>query len=99
MSNDHELFNGICRGCHAAVKQEDIDPDYLYTQVICGRCLKELETLPPRHQIVFTRLQKETKKALACAEHRAQTIAVLRGFIRAHGLNPDEADDSYMSNG
>jgi len=97
MDNSHEFYNGLCCGCNAAVKQVDIDPDYTYTQCLCGRCLAELETLPPRHQVVFTRLQRKMKAVLSEAKHRAETIKVLEGYIMAHGLNPGDADDSYAA--
>ena len=98
LSSDHEFFNGLCRGCQAAVSQEDIDPDECYAGWLCGRCRRELEQLPRRHKIVFDRLARDLKAATGRADFRDKTVAVLEGFIRAHGLNPNEADDSYAPN-
>ena len=97
LSNDHEFYNGMCRGCHAAISQEDIDPDEYYAGFLCGRCVLELEQLPRRHKIVFDRLHRLLKTATDAASRRTKTINVLEGFIVAHGLNPNEADDSYST--
>jgi len=98
LSDNYEWFNGMCRGCQAAIAQKDIDPDEYYAGWLCGRCRRELEDLPRRHKIVFDRLKRDLDAAVGRAEHRTKTIAVLEGFIVAHGLNPQEADDSYAPN-
>lgn len=95
LRNDHEFFNGLCCGCNAAVKQKDVNPDDLYNQWLCGRCQAELERLPPRYQIVFDKLKREIKKVVGEVGFLNDKTAVLEGFIRAHGLNPMEASDSY----
>ncbi len=95
LSNKHEYFNGLCCGCNAAVKQEDVDPDSLYLQWLCGRCRAELEELPLRHKEVFKRLKEEMDKVAGKVGYLKGVIAVLEGFIIAHGLDPQAADDSY----
>ena len=97
MSNVHEFFNGLCCGCNAAVKQEDVDPNSMYKTWLCGRCRAELEELPPRHKIVFDRLKREMESVVGKVKHLDGKIAVLEGFIIAHGLNPQAADDSYAN--
>jgi hypothetical protein len=97
MRNDYEFFQGLCCGCRAAIKQEDVDPDKLYDQWLCFRCRAELEELPPRHKITFDNLKREMEKVYGKAKHLEGTVAVLEGFIIAHGLNPNEADDSYAA--
>ena len=95
MSNAREIFDGLCRGCNAAVKQEDIDPDSLYKTWLCGRCRAELEQLPPRHKITFDKIKREIEKVTGTVKFLEEKCAVLEGFILAHGLNPQEADEEY----
>lgn len=97
MSNEHEVFNGLCCGCDAAVKQEEVDPDKLYTQWLCGRCRKELEQLPPRHATTFIKLQREMTAIESKVRYLERNAVILKGFISAHGLNPDAAEDSYAN--
>ena len=91
LRNDHELFNGLCCGCNAAVKGEDVNPDCLYRKLLCGRCLAELEELPLRHKVVFDRLKREMEKVIGRVEFLNTKVALLEGFIISHGLNPDAA--------
>ena len=95
LSNNHKFFNGLCCGCSAAVKQEAINPDKLYLQMLCGRCRAELQQLPLRYQDVFNKLNREMEKVIPKVKYLEGALAVLEGFIVAHGLNPQEADDSY----
>jgi hypothetical protein len=97
LRNGYAFFNGLCCGCNAAMKQEDVDPDSLYEQWLCGRCRAELEELPPRHKIVFGKLKCEMEKVYGTVKFLEGKVAVLEGFIIAHGLNPQEADDSYAA--
>jgi len=91
LSNEHEFFNGLCYGCNAAAKQEDVDPDKLYLQWLCGRCRAELEALPLRHKVVIDRLKTEMEEVYGRVKFLDGKIAVLEGFIIAHGLNPQDA--------
>jgi len=97
LSDKHVYFNGLCCGCQAAVKQEDVDPDSLYLQRLCPRCQAELEELPLRHKEVFKRLKEEMDKVAGKVSYLEGVIAVLEGFIIAHGLDPQAADDSYVA--
>jgi len=98
LTNVHEYFNGLCCGCNAAVKQEDVDPDSLYRTWLCSRCRAELEQLPPRHKRTVEKLKREMESVLGKVRFLDGKIAVLEGFIVAHGLNPQAADDSYANN-
>lgn len=91
LDNNHAYFNVLCCGCNAAIKQEDVDPDRLYTQLLCGRCCAELEKLLPRHQVVFDKLKLEMKKTAETVEFLEDKITVLEDFMIKHGLNPMEA--------
>ena len=95
LSSDHDYFNGLCCGCNAAIKQEDVDPNKLYMSWLCGRCRAELEHLPLRHQVVFDKLNEKIKKVIGEIEFLKRGMRVLEGFIRSNGLNPQNADDSY----
>jgi hypothetical protein len=97
LSNVHEYFNGLCCGCNAAVKQEDVDPDKLYLQWLCPRCRAELEQLPLRHKTVFDKLKRKIEDVEGKVKHLEHSKAVLEGFIIAHGLDPQAADDSYAN--
>ena len=95
LNNNHVFFNGLCSGCDAAVKQEEVDPDKIYSQLLCGRCCAELEQLPPRYRVVFNRLKSEMEKVAGNEKFLNGKISVLEGFIIAHGLNPQCAEDKY----
>lgn len=95
LDNNHEFFNGLCDGCNAAVKQEDVDPDKLYLQWLCPRCRAELEQLPLRHKTVFDKLKRKIEDVEGNVKYLNGKIAILEGFIVAHGLDPQAADDSY----
>jgi len=97
LTNVHEYFNGLCCGCNAAVKQEDVDPDSLYRMWLCSRCRAELEQLPPRHKRTVEKLKREMESVAGKVRFLDGKIAVLEGFIVAHGLNPQAADDSYAN--
>jgi hypothetical protein len=54
-----------------------------------------LETLPPRHQETFDRLKKEIAKVVGQVTFFENKCSILEGFIAAHDLDPQAADDSY----
>jgi hypothetical protein len=93
MSNEHEIYNGMCAGCMVAIKQEDIDPDWLYRQFLCGRCRAELEQLPPRHKIVFDRLKDEIKDMAGEVKFLKEKCAVLEMFLIKNGTIPQDIYD------
>jgi len=88
-------YNGLCAGCWALVKKLTPDCDGLYPQWLCPRCRTALERLPLRHRVVFDRLEAQLGRMGGCNAHLARKIGLLESFMRAHGLNPDEADDGY----
>jgi len=98
MSNKHELYNAMCTGCSTALKQEDIDPDWLYRQWLCGRCRTELEQLPPRHKIVFDRLKDEIKDMVGEVKFLRKKCAVLEKFLIKNGTTPQEVYDDDSLN-
>ena len=95
MNNEHTFFNGLCCGCNAAIKQEDIDPDKLYLRWLCDRCRAELEKLPPRYQTTFDKLKREIEKVAGKVKFLERHVAVLEEFVIAKGLSLEDANEGH----
>ena len=93
-----EVYDGLCCGCASAVKQENINLNELYLQLLCGHCRAELERLPLRHKITFDKLKRAIGTIAGEIKFLERKVLVLERFILAHGLNPQTVDDSYINN-
>ena len=97
LSNKHDLYNGLCSGCFAAIKQLDVNPDDLYNKMLCSRCQAELEALPPRHKKTFDELKKKLEKADGRIKFLEGKIQIYESHMIRHGMSPQEAGSDYRS--